>query len=141
MKYGLLLDESLMYVVNGIGLLVSALCLGLYYRHSEDKALVERQIIYAFLFLVSVLSYVRFFYPIVPTILEQLGLLACVFSIIMFGSPLFSLSRVIRSGSVQGHLSLPVASLSFAVSLSWTLVGYYVFVYPSIPACSFLCSL
>lgn len=123
MKYGLLLDESLMYTVNGVGLLVSALCLGLYYRHSDDKVTAEKQIIYAFLFLVSVLSYVRFFYPIVPTILDQLGLLACVFSIVMFGAPLFSITRVIRSGSAQGQLSLPLASLSFAVSLSWALVG------------------
>ena len=130
MKYGILLDEFVMYSVNAFGLVVTSVCLYFYYQYTHDKVAMEKITLYTLVFLTTVLAYVRVCYDSlwVPDVLNQLGLLACSFTMIMFGSPLLSLSKVIRTKSVTGHISLPVAALSLAVCILWTCVGCVFFI-------------
>ena len=78
---------------------------------------------YGFLFVTLCLSYVRFAYNYYDDVLDQLGLLSCTFSIVMFGAPLLTLKQVITCKNASGHISLPVAALSLLVTILWTSVG------------------
>jgi solute carrier family 50 protein (sugar transporter) len=126
LKYGFLLEEPVIYGVNGFGLLISCICLFYYYKYSQDRIATEKQMLFTFLFTTLVLLYVRLFYASnVAQVTEQLGLLCCLASICMFGAPLLSLSKVIKTKSVSGHIIFPVAILSSIVCILWTLIGSY----------------
>jgi hypothetical protein len=68
----------------------------------------EKKTSFVLVFCIMILAYIRFFYASVVNIVDQLGLLACTFTIIMFGSPLLSLSQVLKTKSAAGYISLPV---------------------------------
>ena len=124
MKYGFLLQEPVIYGVNGFGLFIACVCLFYYYKYTEDRVATEKQIVYAFSFTTLVLLYVRVCYSSnVTEVTDQLGLLASITSICMFGSPLLSVSTVINTKSVTGHIIFPVAILSLIVCVLWTYVG------------------
>ena len=82
---------------------------------------MEKVILGGILFLYVIFIYVNIFFG--PNTLTQLGFLTALFSMIMFGSPLLSLSKVIQSKSTTGHISLPLASISLGVCIVWTLIG------------------
>jgi solute carrier family 50 protein (sugar transporter) len=123
MKYGLIIDEFVIYSVNGFGILVSFACFYYYYQYTDDKFKFERYLTGTLAGIVSVFLYVRFFYDSVSNIFEQLGFLASLCSVGMFGSPLLSISQVVKTGSALGHISLPVAASSLVVCVLWTVIG------------------
>jgi solute carrier family 50 protein (sugar transporter) len=126
LKYGLLLQEPVIYVVNGFGLVISVICLFYYYKYSQDRVQTEQQMLYVFLFITLVLLYVRTYYSAyVSEVTDQLGFLASVSSVCMFGSPLLSLSKVLKTKSVTGHIIFPVAILSLIVCILWTMIGMF----------------
>lgn len=134
MKYGLLLQEPVIYGVNGFGLIIACICLYYYYKYTEDRVATEKKILYAFVFTTLVLLYVRVFYADnIASVTDQLGLLSSLTSICMFGSPLLSVSKVIKTKSVTGHIIFPVAILSLIVCMLWAYVGmllldYYILI-------------
>ena len=125
MKYGLILEEPVIYIVNAFGLVIASICIFYFYKFSEDRVKTEKLILSSFIGTCLVLVYVRVFYSSnVVTVTDVLGLLASFCSICMFGSPLLSISKVMQSKSVTGHIIFPVALLSLIVCILWTSIGF-----------------
>ncbi|KAJ3368467.1 hypothetical protein HDU91_000549 [Kappamyces sp. JEL0680] len=79
--------------------------------------------------LLLALSFIQYYASVAMT-----GLLCCICSILLFGSPLFDLGKVWRFGSPAGLIHLPLTLLALATSFLWSLIGwrmgpdYWVFV-------------
>ncbi|KAL2913432.1 hypothetical protein HK105_207044 [Polyrhizophydium stewartii] len=133
LKYGLLLEQPAMVVVNTVGVVVAASGLYVFCRFSDPRAKAETSVVYALSFLYAVFIYAAV--GPADSVLTHFGLLTATFSILMFGSPLFSLvgpggaafeevSLVVRLKSTAGIISPPNAVISLAVCLLWTAVGF-----------------
>ncbi|KAJ3049781.1 hypothetical protein HK097_009223 [Rhizophlyctis rosea] len=122
LKYGILLPNQAIIIVNGTGLLLSIYCLMIFHRYHDRRDQTEKHLATTFLFTLVILAYVRFNSQS-PTITHQLGFLACAMSMIMFGAPLLSLRQVLATRNPYPHITLPTAATSFTVCTLWTLMG------------------
>ncbi|KAL7752765.1 hypothetical protein RI367_001767 [Sorochytrium milnesiophthora] len=120
-KYGVLLGDTTVTSVNVVGLILSVYYTYTYYMYSDQQAShVERLVVYAALVVYPVLIYVRM--TSLQHAIDFLGPMACVCTVIMFGSPLVSLSRVIQTKNTSS-MSFPLSLASFIVSTIWFLYG------------------
>ena len=126
--YGLLptiFNVSILFT-NGLGTLLSAFYLIKYYQHTEDKkAIVFFQTITTTLFLCLICfiaNHIQNYFTNPINVVFYLGILGSCTSLLMFGSPLLALKKVIESKSAD---SLPksMCIMGFFCSLSWTIYG------------------
>ncbi|KAI8926631.1 sugar efflux transporter for intercellular exchange-domain-containing protein [Entophlyctis helioformis] len=121
LKYGVLLAQPAMVAVNAVGVATSVLALYVFCKYSDRRADAERLVLYALAFVAIVFAYIFTSYS--PQVVEQLGFLTAMFSIVMFGSPLLSLAKVIQTRSAAGLISLQTALISLTACVLWTLFG------------------
>jgi solute carrier family 50 protein (sugar transporter) len=122
LKYGLLIQNTTISSVNMVGFTISILSLIAYYLYTLNREVVERKIQVTMGFLVAILVYVTVFFS--QRVLNQLGFMTAFFGVVMFGSPLVTLSQVVKTKSTEGLLSLPMSLASFVVCSLWTSLGY-----------------
>ncbi|KAJ3323964.1 hypothetical protein HDV06_000940 [Boothiomyces sp. JEL0866] len=120
-KYGSLLDQPTMTTVNGIGLLVTLICIYTFFIYSPNQHLIERQITFTLLFLIAVLGYVQ----LNPSnVVIQLGYMVSGVNILMYATPAVNLLQVYKFQTTHGLISLPLTVMTILVCLLWTLFGY-----------------
>ncbi|GJP46350.1 hypothetical protein CLOM_g5649 [Closterium sp. NIES-68] len=113
-------------ITNVIGVVFQVVYLILFVRYAKDKAQsqVRQQLLAlsAFLLLFSSLL----FTAVPPASRSAVaGNFATLFTVVMFGAPLSSLSVVLRTRSVE-FMPLPLSLMSFVCSTSWLAYGVYV---------------
>jgi solute carrier family 50 (sugar transporter) len=124
LKYGLLLNNDSIISVNIVGLIIAIISIYVFFVYTHQKDDTERKIQITLAFLVAVLLYIIVFYS--EETKYQLGFVTAFFGILMFGSPLINLSRVIQTKSTVGLISLPMTAASLVVCTLWTLIGYQI---------------
>jgi solute carrier family 50 protein (sugar transporter) len=122
LKYGLLIHNTTISSVNLVGFSISIVSLIAYYLYTHDKDKVERKVQVTMAFLVSLLVYVTVYFS--ERVIYQLGFVTAFFGVVMFGSPLVTVSQVVKGRSTDGLLSLPMSIASFVVCALWTSIGY-----------------
>ncbi|KAI9224641.1 sugar efflux transporter for intercellular exchange-domain-containing protein [Blastocladiella britannica] len=122
-KYGLLLPDSAIFAVNSTGLVLAVIYIGVYYLHAPDHKPLDRLLLAASAIVYPVLLYTQLATRDSAT--THAGLIACVCSVVMYGSPLAALRRVIAARSAAA-MSAPVVALSLAVTILWTMYGFEV---------------
>ncbi|ORZ36210.1 sugar efflux transporter for intercellular exchange-domain-containing protein [Catenaria anguillulae PL171] len=119
-KYGLLVPDRAIALVNGTGLVLSIIYMGVYYINHQDRDALDKHLLLASLVVYPTLIYSQF--VTLDTATRHVGLIACVCSIVMFGSPLSALRRVLAARNASA-MSLPVVSMSFVTTALWTWYG------------------
>lgn len=122
-KYGTLVEEEVISLVNGIGVICGIICLTIFWIYSIEKEATEKKIVYVLLFLCVILGYCRLGSNLAE-ITSLLGFLSAFCSILLFGSPLLDVAKVIRLKSTQGIINFPLLVLAFICSSLWTLIGF-----------------
>eukprot|EP00842_Homolaphlyctis_polyrhiza_P004802 jgi/Hompol1/5322/HPOL_004332-RA len=121
LRYGLSLHQPAIVAVNAVGCAVAAFSIYVYCKFSEDRDSAERTVLMALASIFLVYLYAAASQT--SESVEHIGLLSTLFSIIMFGSPLLSVAKVIQAKSAYGLISLSMASISLVVCLLWVLFG------------------
>ncbi|KAI8873316.1 hypothetical protein GQ42DRAFT_160626 [Ramicandelaber brevisporus] len=122
-KYGLLIHDTAIISVNGLGLVVSTL--NAYVYHSVSGSLqeyAERQFCITAASVASLLAFIVLGVASPDRAVVYLGLMACIGSLVMFGAPLISLKQVLATKNAQ-VLSMPFSITSLGTSTLWTLYG------------------
>jgi len=123
-KYGILKGDLAMIIVNFIGIIITTHVIFVYYKNARDlKAKVEKSFSVMILVLIFILAYVKFNRGL--TSYTVLGFLASVSSILMFGSPLTALKKVIQSKN-NSSLSIHLSFISLISSGLWVIYGYLI---------------
>ncbi|KAJ3362912.1 hypothetical protein GGF31_001301 [Allomyces arbusculus] len=120
-KYGILRGDTAVTTVNATGLVLGLVYVAAFYKYTTNRPHVERQLLYAALFVYPVLVYARFFTD-ASTATRHIGFLAMIFSVVMFGSPLVLLKQVLATRNPAG-MSLALSGMSLLVASLWTVYG------------------
>jgi len=115
--YGLLKNDKAVYVPNGSGFFVSIYCLYIYHVNVASKPWNMYAVVVAISLICLVLAY--------KNEVQTIGLIGCVLSIILSGSPLAVIKTVI---SEQSTAALPfyTSLITWLNNLSWTSYGYLI---------------
>ncbi|EDV27192.1 Sugar transporter SWEET1 [Trichoplax sp. H2] len=125
LKYGMLLQDKALTIVNVIGVVLESIYAVIYYVHLSNKSSINRMTLYAGAFILSVLAYVKYGISSYDVALNLLGIICSLTTIIMYGSPLASALKVIRNNSSESmQLSLCLANA--LVSFEWGAYGYII---------------
>ncbi|KAJ8020430.1 Sugar transporter SWEET1 [Holothuria leucospilota] len=122
LKYGILKGDSVIMFVNSTGMTLGMVYLVVYYVYSTSKEHVYKMLAYAGLIVFPVLLYIKMVVPDKETSLSHLGFVCSVGTILMYGSPLVSVSQVVRNKSTE-YLSFPLCLANFLVSGMWFIYG------------------
>ena len=117
LRYGVLNFSFAIIIVNLVGVLCALFGIYKLCINSSWNLKIFR---YVLVVVSIVLLYFRL--QIYPVALKYCGFSACICTIVMFGSPLTHLQKVIKSKNVK-LLNINRILLSIGVSLSWVLVG------------------
>ena len=120
-KYGLLIGEWDIMATNMTGLALS-----LYYLYNYDKFTKKHsssrvQIILVLVFLYVLLVVFRYLSP--GDVINTLGFVSSVSSVLMFGAPLISAWQVYRSRD-SSSMSPRLCLMNLVCSTCWTIYGY-----------------
>ncbi|EGD76735.1 hypothetical protein PTSG_08086 [Salpingoeca rosetta] len=125
LKYGILTQDYTLISVNGIGFLLNFYYVVICYSYSKD----ERAFYYPLLITISAmfgpLLYVKYLAPTYMHAVHAIGYCGCITSTIMFGSPLATLGRVLRTKSTESMV-FSLCLMNFIVSVTWALYGYVI---------------
>lgn len=120
--YGVLVSNSKIMVVNTIGFTLETCYLLFYLFYTTHKKVLLHKI----LFVVSSISVVSFYVFILEDMSKSafyfVGYLGSLVAIVMFGSPLGSISNVIKTRSTES-LSFTLCFANFATASLWTIYG------------------
>ncbi|CAG9860465.1 unnamed protein product [Phyllotreta striolata] len=122
LRYGFLIDDSSIILVNTIGATLFFAYVVTFYWYTLNKTIIVRQFMCSFLlFIIIILHVHRGDDP--ATVRTHLGLICSGVTIVFFAAPLASLLHVIRVKSTE---SLPYHLIfsSFIVSLQWLIYGF-----------------
>ncbi|KAI9183071.1 putative SWEET sugar transporter [Blastocladiella emersonii ATCC 22665] len=119
-KYGVLLPDSVIVTVNATGLALSVVYLAVYYVHTQERDAMENKLLATALIVYPILIYSQF--ATLDAATRHVGLLACLGTVVMFGSPLASLGRVIAAKNASS-MSLTSMVMSLVTSFLWTWYG------------------
>eukprot|EP00048_Salpingoeca_helianthica_P017596 m.238077 g.238077 ORF g.238077 m.238077 type:complete len:221 (+) comp21558_c0_seq1:146-808(+) len=122
-KYGLLIEDRAILLVNAVGGVLNVFYLKEYYSYSADQASLFRPILGTLCLLIVLLAFVRYSTDDHDVAVHRLGLIACTGSVMLFASPLTSLLAVVRSHSTES-MTFSFSIMSFIVSTSWSLYGH-----------------
>jgi len=119
--YGTLIDNWTLIYCNGINALFGSYYIYSYHKYTRDKQKVRILFLIAIVFLLSVYYHVTVRSPGEEGIF-QLGIIGNISTILMFASPLSTMTTVIKTGNAS---SIPAAFslVSFLCSLAWVLMG------------------
>jgi len=123
-KYGILKGDLGMIIVNFTGMIITTHVIFVYYKNARDlKKKVEKSFTIMIVALICILAYVKLNRGL--TSYTVLGFLSSISSILMFGSPLTTLKKVIKTRD-NSSLSIQLLIISILSSGLWTLYGYII---------------
>jgi solute carrier family 50 (sugar transporter) len=120
-KYGLLIGEWDIMGTNMIGLMLSLYYMYNYDRFTKNHSSSRIQICLVLLFLYGLLVILRYLPP--RDVINALGLVSSVFSVLMFGAPLITVWQVYRTRD-SSSMSPRLCLMNFTCSMCWTIYGY-----------------
>lgn len=131
--YGFVIGETIVFVQNGICLLMASASLGLLYammRKDGSKVelkpsskLVEETMwmaVVGWVVVTLIMGAMAYNGIILPS---TIGLVGVLLALAQFAAPLVVLKQVLSQGFVGGLLDLPLAFLMFVMGFLWTLYG------------------
>nr|XP_004227494.1 sugar transporter SWEET1-like [Ciona intestinalis] len=122
-KYGLLSEDSIMILVNFIGVVIEGFYTAVFYLNTKQKQKKLQMTIFSLLaFMFAVLIYTKYFVN-QDLALKHHGFICAAFNIINYAAPLSSAAVVIRKKSTE-NLSLLLSVVYFLVSVEWFFYGY-----------------
>ncbi|XP_044733127.1 sugar transporter SWEET1 [Chrysoperla carnea] len=122
LRYGFLINEESMILVNTIGgTLFLAYCMT-YLFYSIKKSVVARQIFGVLCILIICIGYTTFIEEKHEIAVFRMGVLCCTTTVIFIAAPLATLMHVIKTKSTES-LPFPMILSSCFVSLQWWLYG------------------
>jgi solute carrier family 50 protein (sugar transporter) len=119
LRYGFILNDMTMIFVNSVGVVLQSLYLIWFYAFTLKRETLTKQIVLLLAFLV--MAYIIGQSREDPKTLA--GTLACISSLVFCGSPLASVSDVIKTKSTEKLPFLLILS-SFLVTIMWFLYGF-----------------
>ncbi|ORY70674.1 hypothetical protein LY90DRAFT_667320, partial [Neocallimastix californiae] len=123
-KYGILKGDPGMIIVNFTGIIITTHVIFVYYKNSRDlRKKVEKSFTIMIVTLICILAYVKFNRGLKSY--TVLGFLSSISTIIMFGSPLSTIKKVIRTKD-NSSLSIQLLMISLISSGLWTLYGFVI---------------
>jgi len=121
--YGVLCDNFTLVLVNFVGFLFASYYNYLYFRITNHRDSFLTQCSIALLFYLLSMVYVMFALNDHEQEVRQLGYLAAMCSILMFGSPLASVREVVQKRDAQS-IPLLMSLAGTGCSLVWALYGF-----------------
>lgn len=121
-KYGILTDDMAVYVVGILGTVWQSIYLLFYYFYTRKKKLLSLRLLMAFLGVCAILTYIKYYSGDHDTAVYHLGYVASGFSIAVYGSPLISVTNVIKYKSTE-FMTFSMCLATFVVSFLWTIYG------------------
>ncbi|XP_068670363.1 sugar transporter SWEET1-like isoform X2 [Montipora foliosa] len=122
-KYGILTDDMAVYVVGILGTVWQSVYLLFYYFYTRKKKLLSLRLVMAFLGVCAILTYIKYYSGDHDTAVYHLGYVASGFSIAVYGSPLISVTNVIKYKSTE-FMTFSMCLATFVVSFLWTIYGF-----------------
>jgi len=121
LRYGMLLGDTAMTIVNVVGVLLQLFYTGLFYLYASQRAQFQKQIVIVFSIIASTMIYVQWEMDI-ETAKFRLGLLCCATTLVFCSAPLASLGDVLKSRSTEA-LPFPLILANVLVAGQWFLYG------------------
>ncbi|XP_064648562.1 sugar transporter SWEET1-like [Lineus longissimus] len=121
LKYGFLKEDTALIVVNIFGMCLQFCYMTVYYSYTNQKSSLHRQMLIGVLAIFPILMHIRSLTD--PELAKRrLGLYCCSMSVVSYGSPLSSVSEVIRTKN-SGVMSFPLVIANVIVGVEWSLYG------------------
>ncbi len=112
--YGMLKHDFTVLVPNGMGILAGLFCFTSYLRYSKNVEVITIAVSLALVVFAFTLYYMKDY--------NTLGTTGCILAIILMGSPLATLSTVIRERSTE-TMPFTTSFLTWCNAFSWSLYG------------------
>eukprot|EP00761_Pharyngomonas_kirbyi_P001562 gb/GECH01001566.1/.p1 GENE.gb/GECH01001566.1/~~gb/GECH01001566.1/.p1 ORF type:complete len:223 (+),score=34.84 gb/GECH01001566.1/:1-669(+) len=120
--YGVIIDNSLLFLVNGFGFLVSLYYHWVYLRLSDQKDKVIMYTAFTLLIYVAVCGWISFGVTTFDVAQRHLGVTCSICAICLFGSPLATIQKVIKEQNADSIPGIFVL-MSTLCSLFWWMYG------------------
>lgn len=120
--YGVLVSNPKIMVVNTIGFTLETCYLMFYLIYATNKKLLLHKILFLVLAILAVTFYVFILEDMSKSAFYFIGYLGSLVAIVMFGSPLGSISNVIKTKSTES-LSFTLCFANFSTASLWTMYG------------------
>lgn len=115
--YGVLRHDASLYISNGVGIVVSLVCIGVFHLYSTSRPWGT----YWTLLLSSIIVML-----LIQAHLDVIvGWIACALSVVLSGSPLVVISTVIKERSTAA-LPFSISFINWLSNISWMCYGYLV---------------
>ncbi|XP_078655973.1 sugar transporter SWEET1-like isoform X1 [Branchiostoma floridae x Branchiostoma belcheri] len=122
LKYGVLIQDRTLVVVNSIGALLQTSYLVVYYAYTKQKNTLHNQLLGGAVVLFPVLIYVKFFSADDSVAAFHLGLIASGCAVLMYGAPLATMAEVLRTKCTE-TMTPALSVANFIVSSEWYIYG------------------
>jgi len=122
--YGILKRDMLLCIVNSVGCITQALYMFVFLQNCDNKPIHLKKIFFVGTGAAVVLFFINFGPESIDPI-YYLGLVASSITVIMFGSPLSTMSEVIRSQNAE-TMSPILSVMTVLVSGIWFIYGYMI---------------
>ncbi|XP_013420839.1 sugar transporter SWEET1 isoform X4 [Lingula anatina] len=123
LKYGTLIHDPTIILVNIVGLCFQTVYIFIYYIYSLQKHFIYKQFAFAAAVVVPTLVYAKYLASSLAKATQVVGLVGCMLSLCSYCSPLATLRTVLKNKSTDS-MSFPLVAVNFLVALQWALYGY-----------------
>eukprot|EP00056_Hartaetosiga_gracilis_P002667 m.55869 g.55869 ORF g.55869 m.55869 type:complete len:223 (-) comp11153_c0_seq4:239-907(-) len=129
LKYGAITHDYTILLVNGVGLLLNTYYFAICFIYTKQSKLFLTPSIVTCVCVFAPLVYVWFslsrgLIGFVEAV-HIIGFCGCVGTIVMFGSPLATMMKVMKTKSTESMV-FSLCLMNFVVSVTWTLYGYVI---------------
>ncbi|CAI7992076.1 Sugar transporter SWEET1 [Geodia barretti] len=125
MTYGVLKPDSPITFINMAGLFLQLFYIAVYHTYVEMKFKIQRDFTIVLVTVLSISTYYTYLVSDHERVMNQMGVVCNIFTIIFFASPLINMAEVVRSKSTE-TMSFPLTVMSVSTTLSWVLYGLLV---------------
>eukprot|EP00045_Choanoeca_perplexa_P005088 m.43408 g.43408 ORF g.43408 m.43408 type:complete len:222 (+) comp12922_c0_seq2:206-871(+) len=123
LKYGMLIGDPLLMLVNGTGAALNAYYLLICYTYTKVPGSFVRPTVIMAALLYGTLAYVKLGVEGLDEAIGVVGYVGCTATVLMFGSPLSTMGTVLRTRSTESMV-FSLCLMNFVVSVTWALYGY-----------------
>ncbi|XP_025077107.1 sugar transporter SWEET1-like isoform X2 [Pomacea canaliculata] len=121
--YGLVVSNSTLILVNGVGTILWGLYVFVYVAVSRSKSWPVAQVLMLALLLLGHLLYLKLFTPYPPALASTLGFFLFVWSVVVLLTPILDIVQIARERSAEGT-SIPLLLGGTLCCLAWLAYGY-----------------
>ncbi|XP_038068482.1 sugar transporter SWEET1-like [Patiria miniata] len=121
-SYGYLKSDPTIITVNSVGSFLQTSYMIVFMIYSPTKVQAFQRTVLACATMVFLYLYFSMYIVTIDVILNQLGLVCCTVTVLMYVSPLSEIATVFRTKSTSG-ISLPLTITTLFASSLWVLYG------------------